>query len=86
MVYTANGIYPLKVKITNDINSLAVSNKGILACHGYSFEEYPEAFDMYLSSDRAISLGSGIIFSLWQASHWLVYLWKIFTTKNQSSN
>ena len=47
MVYNANGLYPHKAQISNEFNSSAVSNKGILACQGYSFEEYPEAFDMY---------------------------------------
>ena len=42
-----------------------MSNKGILACHRYSFEEYPVAFDMHPFTDRANSLGSGIIFSLY---------------------
>ena len=42
-----------------------MSNKGILACHGYSFEEYPEAFDKHPFTDRANSLGSGIFFSLY---------------------
>ena len=42
-----------------------MSNKGILTCHLYSFEEYPEAFDMYPFTDRATSLGSGITFSLY---------------------
>ena len=39
-----------------------MSNEAILACHGYSFEEHPEAFDMYLFTGRANSLGSGITF------------------------
>ena len=65
MVYNAIGLYPHKAKISNEFNSSAVSNKGILACHGYSFEENPEAFDMYPFTDRANSLGSGIIFSLY---------------------
>ena len=65
MVYNANGLYPHKTRISNEFNSSAVSNKGILACHGYSFEEYPEAFDMYPFTDRANSLGSGITFSLY---------------------
>ena len=39
--------------------------KGILACHEYSFEEYPDAFDMHLFTDRANSLGTGITFSLY---------------------
>ena len=65
MVYNANGLYPHKAQISNEFNSSAVSNKGILACHGYSFEEYPEAFDMYTFTDRANALGSGITFSLY---------------------
>ena len=43
-----------------------MSNKGILACHGYSFEENPDAFDMYPFTDRANSLGTGITFSLYR--------------------
>ena len=65
MVYNANGLYSHKTQISNEVNSSAVSNKGILACHGYSFEEYPEAFDMYPFTDRANSFGSGIKFSLY---------------------
>ena len=65
MVYNANGLYPNKAHISKEFNSSAVSNKGTLACHGYSFEEYPEAFDMYPFTDRANSLGSGINFSLY---------------------
>ena len=65
MVYNANGLYPHKAQISNEFNSSAVSNKGILACHGYSFEEYPEAFHMYPFTDRANALGSGITFSLY---------------------
>ena len=65
MVYNANGLYPHKAQILNEFNSLAVSNKGILACHWYSFKEYPEAFDMYSFTDRANSLGSRINFSLY---------------------
>ena len=49
---------------SNEFNSSAVSNKGILACHGYSFEEYPEAFDMYPFTERANSLGPGKTFLL----------------------
>ena len=62
MVYNANGLYPHKAQITTEFNSSAVSYKGILACHVYSFEEYPEAFDMYPFIDRANSSGSGITF------------------------
>ena len=65
MVYNANGLYPHKTRISNEFNSSAVSNKGILVCHGFSFEEYPEAFDMYPFTDRSNSLGSGITFSLY---------------------
>ena len=65
MVYNANGLYPHKAQISNEFNSSAVSNKGILACHGYSFEENPDAFDMYPFTDRANSLGTGITFSLY---------------------
>ena len=42
-----------------------MSNNGILAYHGYTFEEYTEAFDMYPFTDRANSLGSGITFSIY---------------------
>ena len=65
MVYNANGLYPHKAQISNEFNSSAVSNKGILACHGYSFEEYPVAFDMHPFTDSANSLGTGITFSLY---------------------
>ena len=65
MVYKANGLYPHEAQISNEFNSSAMSNKRILACHGYSFEEYPEAFDMYPFTDRANALGSGITFSLY---------------------
>ena len=57
IVYNANGLYPHKAQISNKFNSSAVSNKGIFACHGYSFEEYPDAFDMHPFTDRANSLG-----------------------------
>ena len=65
MLYNANGLYPHKAQKSNEFNSSAVSNKGILACHGYSFEEYPDAFDMHPFTDRATSLGTGITFSLY---------------------
>ena len=64
MAYNANGLYPHKAPLSNELNSSLVSNEGILACHGYIFEEYPEAFDMYYFTDRANSVGSGITFSL----------------------
>ena len=53
VVYNANGLYPHKAQISNEFNSSAVSNKGILVCHGYSFEEYPDAFEMHPFTDRA---------------------------------
>ena len=65
LVYNANGLYPHKAQISNEFNSSAVSNEGILARKGYSFEEYPEAFDMYPFTDKVNSLGSGIMFSLY---------------------
>ena len=65
MVYNANGLYPHKAQISNEFNSSAVKTKGKLACHRYSFEEYPEAFYMYPFTDRANALGSGITFSLY---------------------
>ena len=42
-----------------------MSKKGILAFHGYSFEEYVEAFGMHPFTDRAVFLRSGITFSLY---------------------
>ena len=57
MVYNAS-----KAQKLNEFNSSVVSNKGILACHGYSFEDYPDAFDMHPFTNRADSLGTGNIF------------------------
>ena len=65
MVYNANGLYPHKAQISNEFNSSAVSNKGLIACHGYSFEACPDAFDMHPLTDRSNSLGTGITFSLY---------------------
>ena len=63
MVYSANGIYPHKAQISNKFNSSAASDKGILACHGYSFGDHPEeTIDMYPFTDRA---NSGITFSVY---------------------
>ena len=42
-----------------------MSNERILACHGYSFEEYPDAFDMHPFTDREKSLGAWITFLLY---------------------
>ena len=55
MVYNADGLYPHKAYTSNEFKLTAVSKKGILACHWYSFEEHPEAFDMYPFTDRAKS-------------------------------
>ena len=54
MVYNANGLYPHKAQISNELNSSAVSNKRILAI-----------FDMHPFTDRADSLGTRITFSLY---------------------
>ena len=62
MAYNGNGLYPHKAQISNEFNSSAVSNKGMLACHGSFFEEFPNAFDMSPFTDRANSLGTGINF------------------------
>ena len=52
VVYNANGLYLHKAQISNTFNFSAVSNKGILACQGYKFAEYPDTFDMYPFTDR----------------------------------
>ena len=56
MVYNAKVFYPHKVQISNEFNSSAVIIRGILACHGYNFEEFLEAFDLYPFANRAYSL------------------------------
>ena len=65
MVYNANGLYPHKAQVSNEFNSTAVSNKGIIHCNGYSFGEFPDAFDILPFTDRTNSLGSVITFSLY---------------------
>ena len=65
MIFNANGLYPHTAHILSEFNSSAVSNKGTNACHGYSFEDFPDAFDMHPFTDRAKSLGTGINFSLY---------------------
>ena len=62
MVYNANGLHTHKATISSEFNLSAVSNKGIPACHGYSFEEFPDAFDMHPFTDRAIFLQTRITF------------------------
>ena len=70
MAYNANEFYPHKVQLSKEFNSSAVNCKGILASHRYSFEEYPEAFDIYPFNDRANSLRiRDNVFTLWQACH-----------------
>ena len=80
------GYILIKAQISNEFNSSAVSNKVILACHGYSFEEYPETFHMYPFTDRANALGSGITFSLYGrlAIDW--YTCEKFLLPKKSSN
>ena len=51
-----------RAQISNEFNSSAVSKKVILACHGYSFEEFP----LHPFTDRAISLGTCITFLLYE--------------------
>ena len=53
MGYNANGLYPHKAQIANEFNSSAVRNNGLFACHGYKLEEFSDAFDMHLFTDRA---------------------------------
>ena len=56
--YTANDLYPHEAYI-EQIRFVGSEDNGILACHGYNFEEFSDAFD------RANSLGNRIIFSLY---------------------
>ena len=44
MAYNANGLYPDEAQISNELKSSAVSEKGVLACNEYGFEENPVAF------------------------------------------
>ena len=81
MVYNANELYPHKAHISNEFNSSALSNLGILACHGYSFEEFSEAFDMYPFIDGANSLGSGKTFSLYRRLATDLFSWKNYYYK-----
>ena len=54
MCYNANG-FSHKPQKSNEFNSSAVSNNGILACNGYSFEEFSDAFPMHPFTNRANS-------------------------------
>ena len=40
MVYNADGLYPQKEQISNELIYSSVSDKGILACHEYNFEDF----------------------------------------------
>ena len=62
MVCNANGLCPHKAQISNELNSSAVSNLEKFVCHGYIFEEFHDAFGVHQFTDRANSLGTGIIF------------------------
>ena len=84
MVFNANELYPHKEQISNEFNSSAVSKKGILVCHGYSFEEHPEAFNMYPFTDRANYIGTVIDFSL--SGRLAIDLLTSEKNKNKSSN
>ena len=84
MAYNASGLFPHKAQISNEFNSPAVNNEGILDCHGYSFEEYPDSFDMQPLTGRAICLGTGITYSLYGRLTYSL-LQKIVTTKYQNS-
>ena len=61
--YTANGLYPHEAYI-EQIRFVGSEDNGILACHGYNFEEFPDAFDRQPFTDRANSLGNRLIVSL----------------------
>ena len=50
--------------ICNEFNSLAVTKKRTLACHGYSFGEISDAFAMHPFTDKANSLGIRITLQL----------------------
>ena len=51
--------------MSNEFNSSAVSSKGKIACYEFSFEEFPDTFDMHPFTDSDISLETGIAFSLY---------------------
>ena len=55
MADNVKGSYHHKAQMSNDLNSSAVSNKRKIAYHGYSFEGYPDSFDMHPFTDRANS-------------------------------
>ena len=82
MVCYANVLYPHEAQISNKFNSSALINKGILDFHGYHFEEFREAFDMYSFTDRTNFLGSEISFSLY-GKHYLFTFEKVKKPKTK---
>ena len=82
----ANGLYPLRVQISNEFNLSAVSKKGMLACHGYTFEDFPDAFGMHPFTDRANSIGTWITFQSMGGLPLICLLRKIVATNYQSSS
>ena len=82
MADNVKGSYHHKAQMSNDLNSSAVSNKRKIACHGYSFEGYPDSFDMHPFTDRANSFRNrDNFYTLWEARQSFAYLRKIVTTK-----
>ena len=66
MVYNSNELCSHKAQISVEFNSSAVINKRIIACHGYSSENFSDAFVIVCPfTDRTNSLGTGITFSLY---------------------
>ena len=44
-VYNSNGLYGHKAFISNELNASTRNNEGILACHGYEFENESSDFE-----------------------------------------
>ena len=65
MAYNANRFYPHEAQISNRFKPLSVSNKEIIASHGYSFDKFREAIDINPFINRANSVRTGISFSLY---------------------
>ena len=82
MSFNANELYLHKVQMSEEFSSAAVSNEGILACHIYSFEEFPDPFDMHPFFGRANFLRSGKTFSLYERLAIDFLLVQKFSTKN----
>ena len=86
MFYNAIWFFSHKAQILNEFNLSAVSIKGILPCNGYSFEDIPEAFDVYPFTEGANFLGSGVFFHFMADCHWFVYLWNTILPKTKVRN